>query len=274
MKLISICFNLLAFFLLSVLLSKLLCVLLDGYLLYQFMGLRISYLCGFASTILSTWFMMRFVNNSPFLEIGLSVRNHFTDIAAGMVWAVSIYLVGFLILIIFNQVSIDAIRFDSKSLSLSFIIYLVVAIKEEIAYRGYCLTILTKSMNKYAAVIIGSILFTFFHRNNADASYLSYMNIFLIGVFFSINYIYTHNLTFSIVLHWFWNWIQGPILGFGVSGNHNKQTLFQLSYPDGFNLFNGGHFGFEGSVVCTILSFMSIAVLYFWHQKKLKGSYW
>ena len=260
-KYLSAGFNLLAFFFLSAILTGLLRGLLSDYLSLQLMGVRINYLCGFASTVFTIWFMMRFVNKRPFSVIGLSLRNHFHSFVSGIMWAVAIYSGGFAFLAVSNQVNINAIRFDGRSLLLSFIFYLVVAVKEEITYRGYCINVLTTSMNKYAAVVISSAIFVFFHRNNAGISYLSYFNLFLVGILFSVNYVHTRNLSFSIALHWFWNWIQGPVLGFGVSGSHDMRSLFRLAYPNGDNLLNGGTFGFEASVVCTVLCLVGSAAL-------------
>ena len=89
------------------------------------------------------------------------------------------------------------------------------------------------------------------------------------GCMIGVHYLYTSNLWFPISLHLFWNWIQGPILGYDVSGMKLTPTLINITLPAD-NVWNGGMFGFEGSVVCTILMLIFIACVIFYFQKKIK----
>ncbi len=92
------------------------------------------------------------------------------------------------------------------------------------------------------------------------------INLFLAGLILGAAYIYARNLWFSISLHLFWNFIQGPILGFNVSGM-NMDTLIVFN-SKGSDLITGGDFGFEGSIICTILELISlIGILYYFRRK-------
>ena len=88
---------------------------------------------------------------------------------------------------------------------------------------------------------------------------------YLIGALAS--YIYTRNLCFPIALHWFWNWIQGPVLGYEVSGNKFCNGLLALRLPEA-NLINGGAFGFEGSILCTVLMVVGTGLILKIHGKE------
>ena len=81
-----------------------------------------------------------------------------------------------------------------------------------------------------------------------------------------INYIYTKNLWFGILLHFSWNFFQGPLLGFEVSGLP-LQSLLQHDIQ-GSELLTGGKFGFEGSLVATVLLTMAIVILAWVYEKK------
>ena len=83
-------------------------------------------------------------------------------------------------------------------------------------------------------------------------------NLLLAGILLGSAYIYTRNLWFAIALHWFWNWLQGPVLGFEVSGNAFGESLLTLDTSAGSALLNGGPFGFEGSLICTVLMLAAI----------------
>ena len=84
--------------------------------------------------------------------------------------------------------------------------------------------------------------------------------------YWELPYLYTRNLWFPISLHFFWNWIQGPVLGYEVSGNRFCETLFSLRLPAN-NLINGGAFGFEGSLVCTVLATLFTLFIIWWFEQ-------
>ena len=108
---------------------------------------------------------------------------------------------------------------------------------------------------------IGSMLVSLWAAGAIDiVAALSFINILLAGVLLGSSYIYTRNLCFPIALHWFWNWIQGPVLGYEVSGNKFGESMLTLHLPEA-NLMNGGAFGFEGSMLCTVLMILGTGVI-------------
>lgn len=96
---------------------------------------------------------------------------------------------------------------------------------------------------------------------------LPFINILLAGLLLGFMYIYTRNLWFPISLHLFWNWLQGPVLGFEVSGADFDKTLLTLNLPTK-SILNGGDFGFEGSIICTALIAILIGVLWFTQHRR------
>ena len=142
---------------------------------------------------------------------------------------------------------------------MSWVLMLMVAVSEEVAFRGFVLgRLLSAGVNRFVALFLSSALFSLMHFLNPDFSLMAFLNILLAGVLMGSTYIYTRNLWFPIALHLFWNWFQGPILGLEVSGEQYGNTLLNLNLPEE-NLINGGAFGFEGSILCTAL--ISIAIV-------------
>jgi membrane protease YdiL (CAAX protease family) len=92
------------------------------------------------------------------------------------------------------------------------------------------------------------------------------INIFLAGILLGINYIYTKNLWFAILFHLSWNFIQGPLLGYKVSGV-NLPSLLQTSM-NGDLLLTGGDFGFEGSIFDLAITILTILILYLVYERK------
>jgi len=83
-----------------------------------------------------------------------------------------------------------------------------------------------------------------------------------------VNYIHTRNLWFSILFHLGWNFFQGPVLGYRVSGI-NFSSLLQTEL-NGDLIITGGEFGFEGSIVNTALCLILVLLLNRVYEKKFQ----
>ena len=94
-------------------------------------------------------------------------------------------------------------------------------------------------MNKFLALFVSAALFAFMHIFNPEIAFLPMLNLLLAGMLLGASYLYTRNLCFPISLHLFWNWIQGPILGYQVSGNNFTTSMLTLRMPEE-NVLNGG----------------------------------
>ena len=218
----------------------------------------------------ATWLVLRVIDRLPFSILGISIRGRGPDIFYGLAAALAIFAVGFSFSCGVGLVVIDGFAFDLWALCYSFIFYLAVSISEEIMCRGYILgRLLQANVNRFLALFISSLIFAIFHMFNPNITILAFINILIAGCMMGVVYLYTRNLWFPISLHLFWNWIQGPILGYDVSGMKLTPTLINITLPAD-NVWNGGMFGFEGSVVCTILMLIFIACVIFYFQKKIK----
>ena len=155
---------------------------------------------------------------------------------------------------------------DAAGLLIVFALLMLVAIFEELVFRGYLLNNLMESLPKEAALFVSALLFAAFHLLNPDFNLIAFINIFIAGVLLGINYIYTKNLWFAIFFHFSWNFFQGPVLGFQVSGIELPTLLQQNS--NGSILLTGGKFGLEASWLVTIAMSLTVLILYFIFQKK------
>ncbi|MCD8165479.1 MAG: CPBP family intramembrane metalloprotease, partial [Bacteroides sp.] len=183
-----------------------------------------------------------------------------TDVFLGLFAAIFILGTGFLILLVTDQLEITGYGIDPRILIIGLIQYLLVALSEEILCRGYLLYNLMRITNRYAALVITSLIFSILHFFNPDFTFFSFFSIFLAGILLGISYIYTRSLWFSVSLHLFWNYIQGPILGFPVSGSKGSESFLNLHIYEK-NIFTGGDFGFEGSLYCILLILVVIPCL-------------
>jgi membrane protease YdiL (CAAX protease family) len=125
-------------------------------------------------------------------------------------------------------------------------------------------------MNKYYALLISSVIFVLFHSLNFNLSLIAVINLFLAGILLGSTYIFTKNIWFPVSLHLFWNFFQGPILGYAVSGQ-KIASLYNIKLASN-NYINGGEFGYEGSIICTIFALIAIVSILRYYYKKSNQS--
>lgn len=217
-------------------------------------------LFGFTATLLTTLLFRRYMDRKSFKSLGFSIVGRGKDILAGLVGAILLFGIGTLILYLMGEISFTGFQFDAASFFVSFALFVVVAINEETIIRGYILNNLLTRMNKYVALTISASVFGVLHIFNSGIDVLPLVNLILAGILLGSVYIFTRNLWFSISLHLFWNFIQGPVLGYSVSGTKTSSLLKMSSL--GSTTITGGKFGFEGSIVCTILMVVAIAAVF------------
>jgi uncharacterized protein len=223
----------------------------------SFVQLADEALCLFALLVVA-WTVYRFRKHEPLKKIGFTRKAAGRDILIGFIVALLIYGTGFGISVLAGWIRIESVAAVAGSIIISFIFFIFVAFFEEILVRGLILGSLLKSTNRYLALAISSVIFSLGHFFNPDFSIVAFINIFLAGIILGSIYIFTKSLWFSISLHFFWNYFQN-LLGYEVSGN-SFDSVIKLSKP-GNELFTGGDFGFEGSILCTILITIATAII-------------
>ena len=172
--------------------------------------------------------------------------------------------VGFLLIYAFGQMTISKMPIRWDFILSSFVMIAFSATAEELFFRGFVQNLLTKIIKPIMAVFFTSIIFILFHILNPDLSFLSAFNIFLAGLVFGFSYLITKNLMFPIGFHIFFNCSQS-YLGFNISGEQ-MPSLFELIFPTA-NIINGGTFGFEGSIFCTLI-LSGLSIFFFFKIKK------
>ncbi|HMH31955.1 MAG TPA: CPBP family intramembrane glutamic endopeptidase, partial [Puia sp.] len=198
-------------------------------------------------SLLSVFLFRRFIDRKSFRSLGFDWTGFLKDAGTGFFLAPLILGLGTLILYFSRHLEWMDVDFNGSELFIGFGIMMMVAIGEEVVFRGYILNNLMESFGKWIALIVSAVLFTLFHMANPGINLIPLLNIFLAGILLGINYIYTKNLWFSILFHLSWNFFQGPLFGYKVSGV-NLPSLLQTELS-GDPLLTGAGFGFEGSVI-------------------------
>lgn len=204
----------------------------------------------------------------PLSLLGMSLRGRGKDLLAGLGVAVLLYAVGFGTSLLMGIVEIASVQWVPRDLLGTLLFFLLVAVTEEVMLRGFVLgRMLSAGMNRFVALFLSSALFSAMHLFNPNFALLPFVNILLAGCLLGASFLYTRNLCFPVVLHWFWNWLQGPVLGYEVSGMDSGETLLTLRLT-GSDLLTGGSFGFEGSLLCTVLLVVGTLAIIGYYERR------
>jgi membrane protease YdiL (CAAX protease family) len=213
-----------------------------------------------AGTSFIVWVFCKYVDHDNIINTFYLKKRQVKSIIGGILTGFLIMLIGFCLLLLLKQIEIVHIQYRIFDLLLSSGFFIAIAFTEEIAIRGYVLNKLLDTTSKYTALIISSIIFSLLHALNPNITVLSFINLFLAGIFLGITYIYTKNLWFPIALHFSWNFFQGPVFGFSISGMRFYSIIVQRPFHN--NILNGGTFGFEGSLICVLLQVIGILMVF------------
>jgi len=157
------------------------------------------------------------------------------------------------------------------------IIFLVVGFYEELFSRGYQLTNLAEGLTGkiikprtalLLATLFSSAVFGVLHASNPHASIASTLNIGLAGIFLAAGYVLTGQLAISIGLHISWNFFQGNVFGFPVSGGDFRSATFIQIQQGGPSLWTGGFFGPEAGLLGTSAMILGIISTMLWIKKR------
>ena len=231
----------------------------DPELIMQNKMMLLMMICQLMGTLFTVWIFQKFISKERFISIGLDFINYKNDFYQGLAVGTGLISIGFFTLIILDLTSIDLTYFSIYDQIFYFFLFIVVSLNEEIAIRGYILHNLCQSFNKYIALIISSFVFMGMHLGNPNIGMLPIANLFLAGIFLGVYRIHKNNLWFPIGVHLMWNYLQGPIYGFEVSGN-KINSLFEQKLQ-GHEVLTGGNFGYEGSIILTVFLIISIYLM-------------
>lgn len=249
---------------------------------YQFGIVPFFVADGIAGTALAVIIGMictRYLEYLPFSALGAWYGNRLIlNFAYGLAFGIATFALAAVI-----GMALGSLRFSYNSgvafgailntLALSFIVFFVRAALEEAIFRGYILQTFVRSNLTAFAVVLTSVLFASLHNTNPSATWLSWMNTFIAGVWFGIAYLKTRELWFPFGLHLAWNWAQGSIFGIEVSGLTEIAPAPLLREMDlGPAWITGGDYGLEGGILTTIAIVISTVVIWFLPLKNVGDS--
>jgi membrane protease YdiL (CAAX protease family) len=226
-----------------------------------------------AAVLPATWLARRLLDRRPFLDLGMHARPGWClDLLFG------IALGGLLMAAVFGtEWALGWLRIDSfawqaaawpamlRSLAGALFLYIIVALNEETAIRGYLLQNLAQGLNTVWAILISSLLFGLLHAANPFATWTSALYLVIAGVFLAAGYLATGSLWLPIGLHLGWNFFQGTVFGFPVSGTGGFHLVSQT--VAGPQWATGGHFGPEAGLTGPAAMLLGTILIWLWGRR-------
>lgn len=149
-----------------------------------------------------------------------------------------------------------------------------VGVYEEALMRGYLLTNLAEGLpirnrrhGLLAALFLSSALFGLAHLGNPGATVASTANIVLAGLFLGLGFVATGSLAFPVGAHITWNFFQGNVFGFPVSGTDAGASLIDVTSSS--DVWTGGGFGPEGGLLGTVAASAGCVAVWWWWRTQL-----
>jgi hypothetical protein len=230
-----------------------------------------GYIVVLLSIICSTFLSTKLLDKKTFLSIGLYIK-HGTkrELLSGAFLSLIMISTIFLFELFFGfiKISIKSLNFQSI-LDISFqglLLYLIIAFNEELLFRGYMFQKLMEGTNKIVSIIFLSIIFSGLHLFNPEINVIAIINIMIASIWFSLAFITTLSLWMPISMHFIWNYFEGVIYSFPVSGIVNNPSFFYLD-QFGPDWLTGGNFGPEGGIITTFV--LAGGCTYFLFNKNL-----
>ena len=214
--------------------------------------------------MLIVFLFCRFIQKRKLRTLGFIKKGMLKEYALGMLLGFAFFSVCVLLGVLFGGLKIEGISPEfSIGIFVAYLLgYMVQGMTEEVLCRGYFLGSYARRYPVYAAVLANSLLFASLHLLNSGISVLAFINITLFGIFASIYFIRRGSIWGIGAFHSIWNLVQGNFYGIKVSGTPVGNTLFTTQAIAGKSLWNGGDFGMEGSLICTIALTCGIIFLY------------
>jgi len=242
--------------------------LISGLKLTDPLFLTLSEFIEIFAVTLSVFLARKFLDKRTFSSLGLKFdRWTALDIFVGI--AIPLFSMGLIYLIEWGMgwLTVDGFAWETDDLLTvvggtlgMFAVFILVGWNEELLSRGYHLQTIASGLNTFWGVIISSAIFGVIHLGNPNATWVSAVGILFAGLFLAYGYLATKQLWLSIGLHIGWNFFEGVVFGFPVSGL-DIYHLLRITVT-GPVIWTGGPFGPEAGLVVLPGILLGTALVY------------
>ena len=227
------------------------------------------------SMTLAVWMGRRLLDRRSFVSLGFHLdRRALTDLMVGFL--IPAVMMGVIYLL---ELAVGWLRFDgwawqtipSGQVALGVLSgllgFAVVGYQEELLSRGYHLQNIRDGMGLGWGLLLSSGIFALMHLGNPNVTwYTTLPGLLVAGYFLAYGWVRTRQLWLSIGLHIGWNFFEGSVFGFPVSGFDLVGLIRQT--PTGPVTFTGGPFGPEAGLVLVPAMAVGVALVWWYTRRR------
>lgn len=246
------------------------CTLLQGAISYIAIGfvsepylqLLDLFLTAILSIICLVW-GLKFNKLSPY-SMGLIKKVAFVEYIIGLMIGIVMISTPAIICSALGICSFELSVTDPRNLLtilLFFIGFVIQGFSEELFCRSCFFVGLTERHSIIFSILASASFFVILHISNPQLSIIGLINIFLFGIFAALYFLQRGNIWGISAIHTIWNFVQGNVLGFNVSGTSEGISLYEPALQVGSERIHGGAFGLEGGIIVTAILIASIVTI-------------
>ena len=213
-------------------------------------------------TIAACLIFCRLIEKRAFATMGLRRKGAFPAYLKGLALGLLLFAVATGFSLLFGAVRFTGINksFSPLLAILLFLGYLVQGFSEELLCRGMLMVSTAKRAPLWYGLVISSFSFSVLHAANTGFSFFPFLNIFLFGILMGLYMIRSGSIWGAAALHSIWNFAEGVLTSFPVSGMTMPTHLLSFATEEGKELFHGGLFGPEGGLGVTFALAVAITL--------------
>ena len=194
--------------------------------------------------------------------VRLSLFGKVHKIFAGFIISTLLISVTIICLFITKQYHVLSVNFSLESQFAWLSFCLLIAVIEEIIFRGIIFRQVSDCWNIKIGLITSALIFGILHIFNKDATLWSSLAIAINGGWlYAIAYAYHQTIWVPIGMHWAWNYLEGGILGYEISGITQAGVSLITAKITGPALLTGGSYGPVSSII-TIAIGIGLSMMY------------
>ena len=167
------------------------------------------------------------------------------------------------------KLSLDFNIADIPFYLFAFICVFIQSSTEEVWTRGFLMERIHVHYPLWLAMVINGGLFASFHLANPGVSALPIINIFVVGVAYSVVAWQTDSIWYAMGAHTAWNFTQNLLFGLPNSGLVSRVSVFRLEAANASDpLIYDPEFGVEGSLPATFVNLALMALFLYYAYKE------
>lgn len=160
-----------------------------------------------------------------------------------------------------SQISLNAANVPVGIFLVFFLGWVLQGFNEELMCRSILMNYFAAYNGVKSAIITNSLIFAILHLGNDGFGVLPFINIFLMGVIFSLLFYIADDIFLPAAVHTFWNFAQSNIYGINVSGITQSNISLLKTQLTGNPFLTGGAFGVEGGFITFWIEAIIVGVL-------------